>query len=257
MTLSMKFPELKIIDKVTNDDANREVKELLVVQLDWSEMDNHKIKSRKDWYVKHGLTKPTKEESKALKQLLDEVDWSGEYLYPTEYKYIFDKYSQFKISQHYYDECQYLMKAAKDDWERSRPFDTNVRETLLEASIKYVELFFYMIADAIYIYNREFRPLGIQDEVINFEQLILIRSLSLFRFWKFQTGGGVVVDRASDFTKKWRHNGQFEKEVKPTLEKNMEFEPMCLSRYYPEREEELKVLVNQRVRDNRLNNILN
>jgi hypothetical protein len=149
------------------------------------------------------------------------------------------------------------MKAAKDDWERSRPFDTNVRETLLEAGIKYVELFFYMIADSIYIYNPEFRPLGMKNEDINFEQLILIRSLSLFRFWKFQTGGGVVVDRASDFTKKWRNNGQFEKEVKPILEKNMEFEPFELTRHYPEREEELKVLVNQRVRDNRLNNILN
>ena len=257
MILSMKFPELKIIGKVANDNPNRDVKELLVVQLDWSEMDNHKIKSRKDWYIKHGLTKPSKEESKALKQLLEEVDWSGEYLYPTEYKYIFEKYSQFKMSQHYYDECQYLMRMAQSDWERSRPFDTNVRESLLEASIKYVELFFYMISDAIYIYNREFRPLGVHDEIVNFEQMVLIKSLSLFRFWKFQTGGGVVVDRASDFVKKWRYNGQFEKEVKPILENNMKFEPMDLTQYHPEREEQLKTLVNQRVRDNRLNNILN
>ena len=184
----MKFPDLKIINKVKNDDPNREVKELLVVQLDWSEIDNHKIKSRKDWYMKHGLTKPTKEESKALKQLLSEVDWSGEYLYPIEYKYIFDKYSQFKMSQHYYDECQYLMKMAQDDWKRSRPFDTNVRESLLEASIKYVELFFYMISDAIYIYNREFRPLGVQDEVVNLEQMILIKSLSLVCSTTFNPG---------------------------------------------------------------------
>ena len=112
----MKFPELKIIDKVKNEDPNRDaVKDLLLVQLDWSELDNHKIKSRKDWFMKHGLTKPSKEELKALKQLLEEVDWTGDYLYPTEYKYIFDKYSQFKMSQHYYNECQYLMKMAKDE----------------------------------------------------------------------------------------------------------------------------------------------
>jgi hypothetical protein len=37
----------------------------------------------------------------------------------------------------------------------------------------------------------------------------------------------------------------------------VKFEPMGLSTYYPEREEELKVLVAQRIRDNRLNNILN
>jgi hypothetical protein len=37
----------------------------------------------------------------------------------------------------------------------------------------------------------------------------------------------------------------------------MKFEPMDLTQYHPEREEQLKTLVNQRVRDNRLNNILN
>ena len=150
------------------------------------------------------------------------------------------------------------MKMAQDDWKRSRPFDTNVRESLLEASIKYVELFFYMISDAIYIYNREFRPLGVQDEVVNFEQMILIKSLSLFRFWKFQTGGGVVVDRAGDFVKKWRYMiAQFDKEVKPILENNMKSEPMGLTQLYPDREEQLRILINQKVRDNRLNNILN
>jgi len=253
----MKFPELKIIDKVPGDRKTGDEKELLLVQLDWSELDNHKIKSRGEWYMKHGIPKSSKEERLALEQLLKEVDWSGEYLYPLEYKYIFEKYSQFKISQHYYDECQYLIKSFIDDWDRSRPFDTNVRETLLEAAYKYVELYFYMIADAIYIYNPEFRPLGMKDEQINFEQLYLIRSLFSFRFWKFQTGGGLVVDRATEFVSKWRDSDRFYKEVKPILERNMKFEPMCLSPYYPEREDELKVLVAQRVRDNRLNNILN
>jgi hypothetical protein len=114
-----------------------------------------------------------------------------------------------------------------------------------------------MISDAIYIYNREFRPLGVQDEVVNFEQMVLIKSLSLFRFWKFQTGGGVVVDRSSDFVKKWRYITQFDKEVKPILENNMKFEPMGLAHLYPDREEQLRILINQKVRDNRLNNILN
>lgn len=252
----MKFPELKIINKIPNKGKTDE-KELLLVQLDWSELDNHKIKSRTEWYMKHGLTKPSKEEKLALKQLIKEVDWSGEYLYPTEYKYIFEKYSQFKISQHYYDECHYLMERAKSEWDRVRPFDTNVRETLLETAYKYIELYFYMFADAIFIYNPEFRPLGMNDEDVNFEQLVLIRSLFSFRFWKFQTGGGVVVDRATDFVKRWRYDVRFEKEVKPILESNMKFEPMGLSQYHPEREEELKILVAQRVRDNRLNNILN
>ena len=50
----MKFPELKIIDKVPGDRKTGDEKELLLVQLDWSELDNHKIKSRGEWYMKHG-----------------------------------------------------------------------------------------------------------------------------------------------------------------------------------------------------------
>lgn len=251
----MNFPELKIIDKISNKGKTDE-KELLVVQLDWSELDNHKIKSRKDWYMKYGIPNSSKDEKLALDQLLEEVDWSGEYLYPTEYKYIYEKYSQFKISQHYYDECQYLMERTKSEWERTRPFDTNVRETLLEAAFKYIELYFYMIGDAIYIYNPEFRPLGMADEDINFEQLILIRALFSFRFWKFQTGGGIVVNRSTEFTEKWRYSKRFNIEVKPILESNMKFEPMSLPQYYPEREEELKALVAQKLRDMKLGTLL-
>ena len=39
----MNFPELKIVDKVANKDKNHGPKELLVVQLDWSEFDKKKI----------------------------------------------------------------------------------------------------------------------------------------------------------------------------------------------------------------------
>ncbi len=41
----MKFPELKIIDKVPNKTKNGDSKELLVVQLDWTEIDAYKIDS--------------------------------------------------------------------------------------------------------------------------------------------------------------------------------------------------------------------
>lgn len=241
----MKFPELKIIDKIPNKGKTDE-KELLVVQLDWSELDNHKIKSRKNWYMKYGISDSSKEEKLALEQLLDEVDWS-EYLYPTEYKYLFEKYSQFNISQHYYDECQYLMERALSEWERVRPFDTNVRETLLEPAFKYIESYFYMIGDAIYIYNPDFKPSGIKHIDVKFEKFILIRSLFSFRFWKFQTGGRIVVDKSTEFVKKWRYDTRFEKEVKPILESNVMFEPM----------NELKTLVGQKLRDNKLNQLIN
>ncbi len=253
----MKFPELKIVDRVKNDNKNSDTKELLVVQLDWTDIDNHKIKSRKSWYEKYGVPNATKEQEVALKQILKEVDWNCNYLYPSKYQYVFDKYSKFKTTQHYYDECLHLRKMAIDEWNRQRPFDTNVREKLLDASTKFVDLFFYMIFDSIYIYNPELNSKIDRDEAY-FEHSVLLNSLMLYRFWKFQTGGGLLVDKASNFVKRYNDSirDRFDKEVKQDLIDNVRFEPLGVEQSYPEREEQLLALVNQRVRDNKLSNVL-
>lgn len=266
----MKFPELKILNKVINTDKNIDSKELLVVQLDWTNIDNHKIESKKNWYQKFGIKDKTIEQEIALNQILNETDWSGDFLYPKKYKYIFDKYSTFKITKSYYDECQHLRKMAIDEWNRQRPFDTNVRESLLDASIKFVELFFYMIVDAVYIYNKELHSMPVPPTLPNgdisddfyFEHSVLLKSLTLYRFWKFQTGGGLLVDKAmsglSNFVKRYNDSirDRFNKEVKQDFIDNIHFDPLGIQQSYPEREEQLLVLVNQRVRDNKLNGIL-
>lgn len=266
MTKDMKFPELKIIDRIPNTNKNADSKEFLVVELDWAEIDNHKIESRKSWYKKYGVPNATKEQEIALNQLLKEVDWKGNHLYPSKYQFIFDKYSKFNITQHYYDECLHLRKMAIDEWNRQRPFDTNVREGLLEASIKFVELFFYMVVDAIYIYNKELHSMPVPPNLPNgdisndiyFEHSVLLKTLMLYRFWKFQTGGALLVDKASNFVKNYNDSVRlrFDKEVKQDLIDNLRFEPLGIQQSYPEREEQLLVLVNQRVRDNKLNGIL-
>lgn len=258
MTKDMKFPELKIIDRIPNTNKNAETKELLVVELDWAGIDNYKIDSRKNWYKKYGVPNATKEQEVALNQLLKEVDWKGNYLYPSKYQFIFDKYSKFNITQHYYDECLHLRKMAIDEWNRQRPFDTNVREKLLDASNTFVDLFFYMIGDAIYIYNSELHLKSMSNDEAYFEHSVLLKTLMLYRFWKFQTGGGLLVDKASNFVKKYNDSIRlrFDKEVIQDLIDNVRFEPLGIQQSYPEREEQLLVLVNQRVRDNKLNNIL-
>lgn len=253
----MKFPELKIVDRIPNTSKNADSKEFLVVELDWREIDNHKIKSRKNWYKKYGVPNATKEQEVALNQLLNEVDWHGNYLYPSKYQYVFDKYNKFNMTQSYYDECLHLRKMAIDEWNRQRPFDTNVRESLLEASMTFVNSFFYMIFDSIYIYNPELNS-GVDRDEAYFEHSVLLNSLMLYRFWKFQTGGGLLVDKASSFIKKYNDSirNRFDEEVRQDLVENVKFEPLGLEQYYPEREEKLLVLVNQRVRDNKLVNIL-
>ena len=255
----MKFPELKIIDRIPNTGKNADSKEFLVVELDWTEIDNYRINSRKNWYKKYGVPNSTKEQEVALNHLLKDVDWKSNYLYPSKYQFIFDKYSKFNITQHYYDECLHLRKMAIDEWNRQRPFDTNVREKLLDASNSFVDLFFYMISDAIYIYNDGLHLRDMSKDEAYFEHSVLLKTLMLYRLWKFQTGGGLLVDKASNFVNKYNDSIRlrFEKEVKQDLIDNVKFDPFGLSEYYPEKEEQLLVLVNQRVRDNRLNNILN
>jgi len=262
----MKFPELKIIDKVPNKTKNGDSKEFLVVQLDWTEIDAYKIDSKRGWYQKFGIPTATQEQKLALNQLLDELDWSVNFLYPEKYGYIFDKYSKFQITQSYYNECLHLRKMAISEWTRSRPFDTNVRESLLEVSQKFVELFFYMIVDAIYIYNPDIHKTSVYPQLPGgdvredqyFEHSVLLKSLMLYRFWKFQTGGGLLLDKASNFVTGYNDSirDRFEKEVKDDLISNIKFEPLGLPEWYPEKEEELLQRVNQKVRENRLKDIL-
>ena len=67
----MKFPELKIIDQFT---SNKQQESIYTVFIDWKEVDNYKIKSRKNWYNKYGIEKPSDIEKKALKQCIKEMD---------------------------------------------------------------------------------------------------------------------------------------------------------------------------------------
>ena len=145
---------------------------------------------------------------------------------------------------------------AIEEWNRQRPFDTNVREELLSPAITFIQSFFYLINDAIYIYNHDLRT-GNSDESY-YEHSVLPRSLMLFRFWKFQTGGGLLVDKSTEFIKRYVDSirNRFASENKQDLIDNVKFNPFGLSEYYPEKEEQLLQLVNQRIRDNKLKNIL-
>jgi hypothetical protein len=251
----MKFPELKIIDKVPNKTRNTDESELYLVELDWSKVDSFKSERKKEWYKKFSIDNPTKEQSEALTQVLDEVDWCGEILYPQKYKWIFDKYSQIKMPKSYYEECLYLSRKAFEEWNRTKPFDTNVREELLEVSIKYAELFFYLICDAVYIYNSTTS----KNDDFYFYGSILFRSLMLYRFWKFQTGGGLLYDKSTSFIKRYTSSivDRFDLEVKQDLIDNIKFDPFNLSDDYLLKSDAMKVLIEQKVRDNKLKNILN
>ena len=62
----MNFPNLIILDEIPNEDKKGDYQTLLLCKLDWTEIDNHKIKRSKDWILQFMLEKRTQDEERAL-----------------------------------------------------------------------------------------------------------------------------------------------------------------------------------------------
>ena len=67
----MKFPDLIILDEVPNENKIGDFKTLLLCKLDWTSLDNHKIKRSKEWISQFLLEKRNKDEDRILKLILE------------------------------------------------------------------------------------------------------------------------------------------------------------------------------------------
>lgn len=234
----MKFPDLIILDEVPNENKIGDFKTLLLCKLDWTNLDNHKIKRSKEWISQFLLEKRSKDEDKILKLILDEYDWERE-LYPNQFKNLLSLLDSFKIPKSYYEECKHFEDLALSEWNRRRPFDTAVREECLS------DLYFYMIKDALMIYN---------SCINNSEMLQIIESVSLFRFWKGQTGSGMVVQKALKNLINFRHLKE-QKELYERLE--TAFNDCLELSVVPSRDEtKFREMVKVRMRDEKIKDIL-
>jgi hypothetical protein len=230
----MIFPKLVILNRDVKLGQNTFFHEC---KLDWNNLDNYKIKESKKWILQFLLTDRSEEESKILKLILDEADWQSE-LYPKEYQKIFSYYNSFKIPTHYYDEILHLEKSAKKEWKRDRSFDTNVREECLKPAIEFAYLYFYLIVDAIHIWN---------NIDTDYEIIQSLLSLSLFRFWKNQTGSGLLIKKCLRNFKTENDNYQRLKSA---------FERCVAYSVIPSRDEgELRKLMISKMRDIKLESL--
>lgn len=229
----MIFPELKIIGKVriVNRDYHK-------VKLDWSKQDVEKILWKKGWFKRQ--TNLNKEQSDVFNKILDEYNWKP-FLYPKKYQKIFD--IEYLIPDEYLQELKHLESLAIGEWERARPFDTVVREKLLDISIKTINCYFYLLEDC---YTQDYRELQKNGGEGKRDNVELVTILNLFRFWKSYTGGGLLIDKASENIKrkKW-----FEDEVKEDLIENIRFKPLGID--ISEKDKILN-LIQQKIRDNKL-----
>jgi hypothetical protein len=247
----MRFPDIKIIEEVED-----QTKTILRCKIDWSDLDEHKKISTIKWWNNYMVDKLSVDEKKVLNDILNDANWD-EFLYPTKYKHIYDMFEYIDIPITYYNELIHLRDLSLLEWNRSRPFDTSVREHLLSTSIKSVELYFFLLSDAL-LYNKE---LYTNINIINDELKIIngyrcnsiMYILWLFRFWKHQTGNGLVITRSlAPFVK-----NLFSDDFLYTLEENMRFR--ILNNVLTSDiniSDALKIFIRTRLRDDKLNSIL-
>lgn len=188
----MKFPELKIVEEIDNPKKTGDYLKLLKCELSWQNLENEKIRNHKNWILNHRTSGFNDLEIESLKSLLEDLDWDS-FNYPENWKQYYDKFSTILIPKPYYDEIKHFEKLALEEWNRSRPFDTSVRESCLKVAEESVNLYFYLLYDAVYIYNK--------DLYNEYFDLIIIRTLWSFRFWKHQTGGGLVLKKSTSHCK--------------------------------------------------------
>ena len=237
----MKFPDLIILDEIPNEKKIGDYKTLLVCKLDWNQLDNYRIKKSKEWFLKFLLEERTKDEERVFKLILDEYDWESE-LYPNKFKKDISILDSFNMPKTYYDEIKHFENLALGEWNRKRIFDTIVREACLSPAIESVYLYFYLIKDAIHLWNRN--PV---DEY-HHELIDIVVSVSLFRFWKGQTGVDLVKSRAL---------GGVNKESKLYRRLYDAYDECIDLSIVPSRDEkELHNLVKSRMRDEKINGIL-
>ncbi len=235
----MILPELKIIGKDLNHNENTAT-EYLTVELNWDEMENYKITSRKNWYKQYANVK----DKETLDIVLNNINWHDGFFYPTEFTEFFKMYSKFKMPINYYNECSYLKNSAITEWNREKRFDTIVREALLEPAIAYIESYFHIICDSIFMYNLQLfkkDEKALQQRTIRDKYKLI--TLLLFRLWKHQTGSGLILNHSFKYA-----SDELIQELRPILNKNINYDILNLC--------DINSLVEQEKRNQKLIKIL-
>lgn len=238
------FPKLEIIEHVNPNYVR--------IKLDWSDFDKHIINNDLDNMFSYRINLDQKDKD-ILKRFSEKYDHS-KYLYPIEYKYIYDLFDDVKIPQQYYDEIIYMKEQAIMEFNRSRGFDTIVREECLEVSFKYVYLYFYLLTDGLFIYSDK------QNQIIeNFEfNKSEVISFLLFRFWLNQTGRGLVVSKSTEHIKNEVNKNIIIDILKKYTNEHL-FGIKITNNLYTDRYDEIKKIIRQALiseRDEKIENIL-
>jgi hypothetical protein len=182
LTLSPPTEDISPLSPPVSDDHDR-------YKLDWTLCDAYKKlcdaykkQSKRKWWGNYKLPnfKLDKSQLEAFEEAFEDCNWK-EFNYPPRYEHVYEKYEYIWMTPNYYTEIKHFEALAISEWDRGRSFDTSVREHCLCCAIKAVDLYFFLLIDAC-----RFRT----------DMEKMISPLWKYRFWKHQTGSGLIVDRA-------------------------------------------------------------
>lgn len=192
----MIFPQLLILEQTNIEDkyGNQEI--YYRVSLDWGSFDkeitNDLIKFYKNYYISSPRNENEKirdllnKDEKLLDQILKHgLNWV-EYIKPIEFESFYQKSNNFLLKKSYWLKINDFKKLAQEERKKNFGFDTSVREKCLELSEKAVELYFYLISDAIYISGG-----------FDYYDSVIFQALCLYRFWRHQTGIGDIIKKVN------------------------------------------------------------
>lgn len=199
----MIFPELKLIKrhKIKGKYINQ-------YKMDWSNNKEYILSWQKSWISNYRHI-----DKDIVDYYFDEIlseDMINEYLFPPEYQHILDDFSNIAITDTYFKEIKHFEDLAKSEWSRDRHFDTCIREGCLSVAEECVDRYFFLLLDCHYIYNKD---IGMDYSHNKFYEKgkseypgdkydhttlghSMIKPLWLYRFWKHQTGGGLVISKS-------------------------------------------------------------
>jgi hypothetical protein len=215
----MKFPDLNIIKEVDNTQKISDYKTFLLCQLDWSSVDEYKKSKHISW-IYNFVEVENQFDKKALDDIISDIDWE-EHNYPTFYKSVYKEFELIKIPKTYYDEIIHFRDLSIKEWSKQRPFDTNIREKCLEPAISAIDTFFHLIYDCAFMF--EFR--GSQN-------IDIIKSLWLYRFWKHQTGSGMLISRSTKDLERHLKYNKILNDLKLVLDSNNTYTQIYNLDYY-------------------------
>lgn len=178
------FPKLKFIKEgqlVHKDNGGESGRPINIYSLDWSKQEKFIEEKHENWKNKYHPTK--------------KLPFIGQL--PKEWE-AWIKSLVFAIDDYYLREIRFWTQNALMFWSRRNyaSADTVVREYCLNPAIEMIDVAFFLIGDCVYDMQTQYFSRSSKKYLTN--------NVMLYKFWAYQTGRGLLWDRANLDALKWR-----------------------------------------------------